>query len=115
MTTPLHSYYHRSTRRGVHVRSITTLLRKAAAQYGPEFGISAQDIEARSLRSSGAMALLCARVDTDVIQLIGRWRSDAMFRYLHVQAAPHTAPLAPRMLSSGSFTLTAPLPNPQVA
>ena len=113
VTTPLHSYYQRGVRRDVHVRSVTTLLRKAAAQHGPEYGITAADVEARSLRSSGAMALLCARVDADVIQLIGRWRSDAMFRYLHVQAAPLTAPLAPRMLSFGSFSLTAPLPNPQ--
>ena len=113
-TTPLHSYYQRGARHDVHVRSVTTLLRKATAQYGPEYGIAATDVEARSLRSSGAMALLCARVDADVIQLIGRWRSDAMFRYLHVQAAPLTAPLAPRMLTFGTYSLTAPLPNPQV-
>ena len=114
ITTPLHSYYHRSIRRDLQVKSVTTLLKKAAAQYGPEYGIAAADVEARSLRASGAMALLCARVDADVIQLIGRWRSDAMFRYLHVQAAPLTAPLAPQMLSFGNFSLTAPLPNPQV-
>lgn len=32
------------------------------------------------------MALLCAGVDSDRLQLIGRWRSDEMFRYLNVQA-----------------------------
>jgi hypothetical protein len=34
------------------------------------------------------MALLCAKVDTDLIQLLGRWRSDLMLRYLQVQAQP---------------------------
>ena len=56
------------------------------------------------------MALLCARVDADLIQLVGRWRSDAMFRYLHVQAAPLTSNFAPRMLQFGDFSLTAPQP-----
>ena len=109
-TAPLHSYYTRRTRHDLHVRSVTTLLRKAVAELGPHYGLSPAAVEARSLRSSGAMALLCARVDTDLIQLVGRWRSDAMFRYLHVQAAPLTSPLAPRMMHHGTFSLAAPLP-----
>jgi hypothetical protein len=32
------------------------------------------------------MALLCAHVDTEIIHLVGRWCSDEMLRYLHVQA-----------------------------
>ena len=51
------------------------------------------------------MALLCARVDTNVIKMVGRWRSDAMFRYLHLQAFPLMRSLAPLMLQAGSFTL----------
>jgi hypothetical protein len=35
------------------------------------------------------MALLNGGVDTDIIRLIGRWRSDKMLRYLHVQAEPY--------------------------
>jgi hypothetical protein len=54
------------------------------------------------------MALLCARVDTDTIRLLDRWRSDEMLRYLHVQAIPLVAPLANQMLRQGSYTL---LPN----
>lgn len=108
--TPLHSYYVRRTRHDLQVRSVTTLLRKSVALLGAPYGIKASDVEARSLRSSGAMALLCARVDTDLIQLVGRWRSDAMFRYLHVQAAPLTSTLAPQMLTYGDFSLTAPIP-----
>jgi len=83
----------------------------AAQAIGNNFGIAPEDISARSLRSSGAMALLCATVDTDVIRLLGRWRSDEMMRYLHVQALPILAPLATQMVTHSAFTL---LPHPPV-
>jgi hypothetical protein len=51
------------------------------------------------------MALLCGNTDKNVIKLVGRWRSDAMFRYLHAQALPLVGPLAATMLRHGSFTL----------
>ena len=34
------------------------------------------------------MALLCSGVGTNIISLIGSWRSDKMLRYLHLQAEP---------------------------
>ncbi|EJK56394.1 hypothetical protein THAOC_23722 [Thalassiosira oceanica] len=46
------------------------------------------DVSARSLRASGAMAMLCDGLDTDHIKLFGRWRSDELLTYLHVQAEP---------------------------
>ena len=51
------------------------------------------------------MALLCGKVDTDVIKLVGRWRSDSIFRCLHSQALPVIGNLAKTMLSHGQFTL----------
>ena len=54
------------------------------------------------------MALLLARVDTDVIRLIGRWRSDEMLRYLHVQAYPLMRNYSCLMLDAGDYTL---IPN----
>ena len=54
------------------------------------------------------MALLNSQVDSNVIQLIGRWKSDAMLRYLHVQAAPVMRDFSRLMLSGGHYTL---LPN----
>ena len=52
------------------------------------------------------MALLCAGVDSDRIRLLGRWRSDEMYRYLHVQAQPvMTAGLSAAMLRGGSFRI----------
>ena len=40
-----------------------------------------------------------------IIRLIGRWKSDEMLRYLHVQAAPLMADYAKRMLQGGHYTL----------
>ena len=58
-----------------------------------------------SLRAGGAMALLCGRVDADTIWLVGRWKSDAMFCYLHAQALPLVWHLAHTMLTHGAFSL----------
>jgi hypothetical protein len=74
-------------------------------------GFLPANISARSLCAAGAMALLCTQVDSDVICLLGRWRSDEMLRYLHVQAEPVMRDFARRMLVAGSFTL---LPNQTV-
>ena len=57
------------------------------------------------------MALLCAKVDPDVIQLLGRWRSDEMLRYLHVQAEPIMRHFARKMVTDGDYVL---LPNQAV-
>ena len=51
------------------------------------------------------MALLCAQIDSNVIKLVGRWRSNEMLRYLHLQAYPLMGDLAPRMISGGKFQL----------
>ena len=55
---------------------------------GPALGFLSQDISAQSLCAAGSMALLYAHVDSDLIRLLGRWRSDEMLRYLHVQVKP---------------------------
>jgi hypothetical protein len=68
-------------------------------------GFLAADISAHSLRATGAMALLsCAHIDTDIIRLVGRWRS--VMKY--VQAEPTMHGFSARMLQHGSFFL---LPN----
>ena len=51
------------------------------------------------------MALLCAGVDSsNLIRMIGRWRSDEMYRYLHVQAQPVMNGLAAATMLRGGFT-----------
>ena len=46
---------------------------------GTHLGFMYKDISARSFWAAGAMALLCYGVDTDIISLIGRCRSDECF------------------------------------
>ena len=83
---------------------ITRRLRAALAIY-PDPTYAASDVSARSTRAGGAMALLCAGIDRDRIRLIGRWRSDELFRYLTVQAQPIMTGIAAAMLRGGAFQL----------
>ena len=106
-TQPIASYRDPVT---LHLRRVTptdltALLRTSVRLLGPAHGFLPADVSARSLRAAGAMALLCANVDTDRIRLLGRWRSDEMLRYLHVQAEPLMRDFSSRMLAGGTFTL----------
>ena len=113
-TTPVGTFYIQKADGSFRARTvtsdaITTTLRFSLSALGPAtLGIKKLDISARSLRASGAMALLCAHVDHDTIRLIGRWRSDEMLRYLHVQACPIMHDFARRMVDGANYTM---LPN----
>jgi hypothetical protein len=115
--TPLSVYYENGAWRSVSPADITQILRTAVLAIGPAtLGFTPADISARCLRAAGAMALLCANVDTDLIRLLGRWRSDEMLRYLHVQAEPVMRNFSRLMLQGGHFVLhpNADVPqNPQ--
>jgi len=104
-STPLYMVKHAHSWRPVRSMAITQSLRVAAQATASSLNVNPSLISARSLRAGGAMALLCANVDTDVIRLVGRWKSDEMLRYLHVQALPHTSRLAADMVRHGAFTL----------
>ena len=54
------------------------------------------------------MAMLCGGIDSDRIRLIGRWRSEEMYRYLHVQAQPVMSGVAAIMLRGGDYRLNSP-------
>jgi hypothetical protein len=84
---------------------LTSSLRDAATILLPTLGFPPRDISARALRAGGAMALLCAQVDENIIKLVGRWRSDQMLRYLHLQAYPQMHTFAHRMVTGGNFRL----------
>ena len=113
-STPLHAFFHQGRWCVVTCLHVTDQLRLAVRVIGSQYGLQPADISARSLRCSGAMALLCAAVDTDIIRLIGRWRSDEMFRYLHTQAAPLTKNLSRRMVDSGDYVLVPNTPHAQL-
>jgi hypothetical protein len=109
-TTPLASYYSHGWRRFIRSADITDALRAATWITGDYLGIRPEDISARSLRAGGAMALLCAQVDSNIIKLLGRWQSDTMMRDLHVQARPVMRNFTDRMLRDGAYNL---VQNPQ--
>ena len=107
-TDPLYHHYNPApTQRNwydVRPTFITNALRHAANRIQATTGLTSNLLSACSLRPGGATALLVARIDTNIIQLLGRWKSDAMFRYLRVQATTHALSLSQRMLEHGAFT-----------
>ena len=78
---------------------------------GNHLGFTYRDVSAWLLQASGAMEILCSVVDTDIISLIGSWRSDKMLRYLHVQAEPIMSNYSKIMISHGNYNL---LPHNEV-
>jgi hypothetical protein len=114
--TPIHCYYmqHRGRQLRIPSKSINLLLRQSATMLGYE----PADITVKALRATGAMALISARVDSDLIRLLGRWQSDAMLRYLHVQAVPVLQNFARQMHLHGQFnalpTAGVPVHQPQL-
>ena len=110
LSTPLARVYHTNStisKRTVTPKLITKTLRDAVTYLGPNLGFLASDVSARSLRAAGATALLVGKVDTNVITLLGRWRSDEMLRYLHLQAEPIMRNFS-RIMLNADFSL---IPN----
>jgi hypothetical protein len=82
-----------------HYDNINTIeVRQSVNILGALVGLCPTDISIHSLRSSEAMALLCAKIDPDRIHLLGCLRLDEMLHYLQVQVYPVVAHLAPAML-----------------
>jgi hypothetical protein len=104
--TPLYSYWANSSWEDIVSQDLTTALCTAAAASLEPVELSS--ISARSLRSAGAMALFCAGMDKTTIQLLGRWRSEELLRYLHAQAFPVTTRAPELMLNHGDFAM---IPN----
>jgi hypothetical protein len=105
--TPIYSFWDASVgvgRQEVFNVHVTLALRLAAAVLFPVLGIEARDISCRSLRPGGATAMLCAGIDRDVTQLVGRWRSDEMLKYLHVQADSIMHNYSRQMFEQGHFS-----------
>ena len=93
--------------RYVRSQHLTTMLRFAVTimtDAGLPLNIQPDEVSARSLRAGGATALLIAEIDTDKIQLIGHWKSDAMIRYLHIAADPAVHQYAQKMCGGGYYS-----------
>jgi hypothetical protein len=50
------------------------------------------------------MALLCGKVDKNLIQMLGGWYSDAMIRYLHMQTQPIVQHFAAKIYNNGTYS-----------
>lgn len=107
--TFLCAYQHRSQIKLLGSKTITDFLRQATVILGPSLGFLPSDVSAKSLRAAGAMALLQERVDSNIIQLIGRWKSDAMYRYLHIQSPNLMSGFSALMLTGGNYSLLPPI------
>jgi hypothetical protein len=83
--TPLYSYWIGTMWEAVVSSDLSQALRTTALTLGP---LEARSILACSLRSAGAMALFCAGMDKTTIQLLGRWKSKELLRYLHAKPSP---------------------------
>ena len=107
-TTPIHTIQNRhpSINRPTPAKStcVTNAIQHVAKVHEPNTSILAKKVTARSLRPDGATTLLCANVGTEAIMLLGRWKSDAMFRCLPVQAT--TSACSQLMLDVGNFAFT---------
>ena len=85
-------------------KDFTDVLRVQALLHGAKYNITPSQISVGAFRTTGAMALFNAGVDSTRIRLIGRWNSWAMLRYLHVQSNTSMAPFARQMLSGGAHS-----------
>ena len=113
-TAPLCRFTDRGRTRHVTAAQITLALRAAILLVDPaSLDILPDEVEARSLRAGGATALLCAGIDNNTIQLLGRWKSDAMLRYLHISASPVMNRYAAFMYNNGAYTFTPGTTVPQ--
>ena len=106
--TPIASFHHNNTWMPVTPADISRTLRNAVAFLGPSLGFLPNEVSARCLRAAGANALLNAKVEPEIISLLGRWRSDTMLRYLTVQSSSLMKSDSRRMLQDGDYNL---LPN----
>ena len=84
---------------------ITKVFKGAVSLSGENLGFLPKDVSARSLRAAGAMALLCSSIITDIIRLIGRWRSEEMLRYLYLQVEPLMRGFSKRMVTHGNYRM----------
>ena len=104
-TIRLASYYDGANNRfNVRAMDVTSQVRFAARALQHHTGINPTDLSARSARAGGAMALLCGGVDSDTIQLLGRWHGVSMMRYLHMEAQPVFKQLAQKMFNHGTYS-----------
>jgi hypothetical protein len=103
-TVPIASIYVCNRLTAIKAQQITETIRHTMAMNFHCTDIAADEVSARSLCAGGAMALLCGKVDMNLIQILNRWHSDALIRYLHMQAQPIFQHFAGKMYNNGNYS-----------
>ena len=102
---PLCKYFTATSSKCIVPHDITKSLCAAVTFLGLSLGFLPSDVTAQCLRAAGSNALLCSNIDPDIIRLLGRWKSDEILHYLHLQAAPLMSDFSRCMLAGDNFTL----------
>jgi hypothetical protein len=113
-SAPIAYYYLTKRRTAIKPKDVTDTLCHAMMLNFHRTGIKATDISARSFRTDSAMAMFFGKIDINNIRFMGRWHSNAMMWYLHVQAQPITMELIhsnPTKLSQSSTIMTSKHPE----
>jgi hypothetical protein len=82
----------------ISAKSITALLRQGSLAFSVCNNVTLPTLHQKALRATGASALLAQGANYKTIKLLGRWKSDAAMRYLHLQS--QMSALAPSMLNA---------------
>jgi hypothetical protein len=101
-TAPVAAYYRGTRRTTVKAKDVTDVFLCAMTIYYTKVGIKATEISAPSLRAGGAMVMVFGWIELDTIWMMGKWHSDAMMSYLHIQAQPIINNYAARMYNRGT-------------
>ena len=74
-------------------------MQEAVEFLGSNISFLSGNVPARLLRVMGVIAFLVGKVDLDIIQILGCWRSDKMFRCLHLSEEPIVKDFSAKMLT----------------
>ena len=92
----------------MHITEITKALRSAVSLSELQVGFRTEDVSARSMHAWGSMALILAKVYTETIRLVGRWRSNEMMLYLHTSTNTFIEGMVARMVQNRYYALNTP-------
>jgi hypothetical protein len=67
-------------------------------------GLKHVDISARSLRTGGAIALMCCSNNHTTIHMLGRLSINVMLQYLHLQAKPLMHQFTVTIFNHGTYS-----------
>ena len=109
LDAPLAVVPHSSKWQWTWSAKITTALRLVARDVNPKLVLRREDISARVMRASGAMALLLGGIDYEKIKLLVRQRSIQMMTYLHTSDHPLPQNFYAIMVDHGEYAKS---PNP---